>query len=87
MKRKLSRNGQQFHQYQSPLTEHKQGVARPSDVGNAGHALGQGKWIGPEKCIATGYTNNHSKQLVLVVNITLSIHKELVPSHGKVNII
>jgi hypothetical protein len=23
MKRKLSSNGQQFHQYQSPLTEHK----------------------------------------------------------------
>jgi hypothetical protein len=63
-------------------------VARPSDVGNAGHALGQGKWIGSEKCIATGYTNDHSKQLMLVVNMTFSIHKELlyVASHGKVNI-
>ena len=47
---------------------------------------GQGK----KKCIATGYTNDHSKQLMLVVvNTTFSIHKEFVyvPSHGKVNII
>jgi N6-adenosine-specific RNA methylase IME4 len=45
---------------------------------------------GQKKCIATGYTNDHSKQLILVVvNMTFSIHKELVyaPSHGKVNII
>jgi len=35
-------------------------------------------------------TNDHSKQLMLVVvNMTFSIHKEFVyvPSHGKVNII
>jgi hypothetical protein len=38
-------------------------------------------------CIVTGYTNDHSKQLMLVVNMTFSMHKELVPSHGKVNII
>jgi N6-adenosine-specific RNA methylase IME4 len=45
---------------------------------------------GQKKCIATGHTNDHSKQLILVVvNMTFSIHKELVyaPSHGKVNII
>jgi hypothetical protein len=42
-----------------------------------------------KKCIATGYTNDHSKQFMLVVNMTFSIHKELVyvPSHGTVNII
>ena len=50
MKRKLSSNGQQFHQYQSPLTEHKKGEgATSSDVGNACHDLGQDKWIGSEK--------------------------------------
>ena len=48
MKRKLSSNGQQFHQYQSPLTEHKKG-GTPSDVGNACHGLGQDKWIWSEK--------------------------------------
>jgi hypothetical protein len=48
MKRKLSCNGQQFHQYQSPLTEHKKG-ATLSDVGNACHGLGQDNWIGSEK--------------------------------------
>ena len=45
---------------------------------------------GQKKCIATGYTNDHSKQLMLVVvNMTFSIHKELVyvPSYGTVNII
>ena len=43
---------------------------------------------GQKKCIATRYTNGHSKQLMLVENMTFSIHKELVyvPSHGKVNI-
>jgi hypothetical protein len=51
MKRKLSSNGQQFHQYQSPITEHKRGggEATPSDVGNTCHGLGQDKWIGSEK--------------------------------------
>ena len=54
------------------------------DVENAGHGFGQDKWIGSE----TGYTNDHSKQVMLVVNMTLSTHKELVyaPAHGKVNI-
>jgi hypothetical protein len=48
--------------------------------------LGQDKWWGQKKCIATGYTNDHAKQLMLVVNMTFSIHKELVyvPSHGTV---
>jgi hypothetical protein len=50
MKRKLSSNGQQFHKYQSPLTEHKKGGrgATSSYVGNACHDLGQDKWIGSE---------------------------------------
>ena len=62
----------------------------PSDVANAGHGLGQDKRIGSEKMHCIRYTNDHSKQLMLVVlNMTFSIHKELVyvPSHGKVNII
>jgi hypothetical protein len=43
---------------------------------------------GQKKCIATGYTNDHSKHLMFVQNMTFSIHKELVyvPSHGQVNI-
>jgi hypothetical protein len=45
--------------------------------------------IGSEKCIVAGYTNDHSKQLMLVMNMTFSIHKEVVyvPSYGTVNII
>ena len=31
-----------------------------------------------KKCIATGYANDHSKQLMLVVNMAFSMHKELV---------
>jgi hypothetical protein len=38
-----------------------------------------------KKCIVIGYINDHSKQLMLVVNMTFSMHMELVPSHGKVN--
>ena len=67
----------------------QKGGATPSDVGNAGHGLGQDKWWGQKKCIATGYPNDHSKQLMLVVNMAFSINKELVyvPSDGTVNII
>jgi hypothetical protein len=36
-------NGQQFHHYQSPLTETQKRGTTPSDVGNAGHGLGQDK--------------------------------------------
>jgi hypothetical protein len=39
MKRKLSSNGQQFHQYQSPVTEHKKKGGTPSDVGNGSDIL------------------------------------------------
>jgi hypothetical protein len=51
--------------------------------------LGQDKWWGQKKCIATGYANDHSKQLMLVVNMAFSMHKELVyvPWHGTVSII
>jgi hypothetical protein len=55
-----------LHQYQSPLTETQKRGSTPSDVGNAGHDLGQDKCWGQKKCIATGYTNAHSKQLMLV---------------------
>jgi hypothetical protein len=42
----------------------KRGGETPSDVGNAGHGLGQDKLIGWEKiCIAIGYTNDHSKTI------------------------
>jgi hypothetical protein len=41
-----------------------------------------------KKYIATGYTSDLSKQLMLVVNMIVSLHKECVyvPSHGTVNI-
>jgi hypothetical protein len=50
--------------HHSLYTKKKGGGETPSDVGNAGHGLGQDKLIGWEKiCIAIGYTNDHSKTI------------------------
>ena len=61
MKRKLSSNGQQFHQYQSPLTAHKKGehyLMLEMHV----MAWDRINGYGQKKCIVTGYINDHSKQ-------------------------
>ena len=81
MKRKLSSNGQQFHQYQSPLTEHKIKGGTPSDVGNAGHGLGQDKWIGSEKLHC-----NRVHQWPLQT-IDACCEYDILHTHGTVNII